>query len=77
MKPTNVLLTTSGVAKLTDFGLSRKLEADDSLHGGSFKYVSPEIKRSRVPSKEDPTLLDMAGSDGPSAERTTIPNHRM
>jgi len=38
VKPANVLITKSGVAKLTDFGLSRILGGDDSKHSGGAFY---------------------------------------
>lgn len=38
VKPANVLITKSGVAKLTDFGLSRILGGDDSKHSNGAFY---------------------------------------
>ena len=45
IKPTNVLMTRSGVAKLTDFGLGRffKNSDDGSKHGGSSVNASPQM----------------------------------
>jgi serine/threonine-protein kinase len=46
VKPQNVLIDTEGRAKLTDFGISRSLEADgltqDGKVVGTTDYVSPE-----------------------------------
>ena len=46
LKPENVFVTTSGVAKIGDFGISRVLEATAELAQtavGSPVYLSPEI----------------------------------
>ena len=56
LKPANIMLTGDGVAKITDFGLSRRLEVpgedDDTLVGedgsklsGTPSYMSPEQTR--------------------------------
>jgi len=66
IKPTNVLMTRSGVAKLTDFGLSRMKntimdEREDSKNGGTaFKtmYASPELKNQA----EQVAIQDTGGS---------------
>jgi eukaryotic-like serine/threonine-protein kinase len=44
VKAANVLITTSGRAKLTDFGISRiyRAGASQQSHGGSFSALSPE-----------------------------------
>ena len=45
LKPENVILTSSGVAKLTDFGLSRSISARVSVEGGivgTVYYLAPE-----------------------------------
>lgn len=45
LKPENVIVTSAGVAKLTDFGLSRSLTARVSVEGeivGTVYYLAPE-----------------------------------
>jgi len=44
IKPSNVLLNHRGQVKISDFGMSRKLEQSQAFHTfqGSFMYMSPE-----------------------------------
>jgi len=45
LKPENILLDIDGNIKLTDFGLSKKLENDEAGYSfcGSPEYMSPEM----------------------------------
>ncbi len=45
LKPENILLDINGNIKLTDFGLSKKLESDEPAFSfcGSPEYMSPEM----------------------------------
>ncbi len=50
LKPTNVLYTTDGVPKITDFGLAKRLDSDGELTDsgqimGSPSYMAPEQAR--------------------------------
>jgi mitogen-activated protein kinase kinase 3 len=50
LKPSNVLINSSGVVKLSDFGLSRALGDSDAMCAtfvGTFKYMSPERIRNK------------------------------
>ena len=45
MKPSNLLINSTGVVKITDFGVSAELQSSIAMCGtfiGSFRYMSPE-----------------------------------
>ena len=51
IKPSNVLLQFNGIAKLSDFGMARRVSGDsDSSIGGTPNYIAPELLRGDKPS---------------------------
>lgn len=54
VKPGNVLITEQGLAKLTDFGISRSVRTDETitdspLIGGTPGYLAPEVAQGHPP----------------------------
>ncbi|MBN1441785.1 MAG: serine/threonine protein kinase [Planctomycetes bacterium] len=45
INPRNVMVSREGVVKLTDFGLSGSVHADDLRAGGTLGYMAPEVLR--------------------------------
>lgn len=51
IKPSNVLLQQNGLAKLSDFGMARRVSLnDDQAIGGTPNYIAPELLRGEKPS---------------------------
>jgi len=69
IKPTNILMTKSGVAKLTDFGLGRFLHhvSEASKHGGDM-WIPSDISISGSPA---PVRLPNPSRDGPDPKTLT------
>jgi len=45
IKPDNILVNSKGFVKLTDFGITKQIDAEDELAGtfvGTMNYMSPE-----------------------------------
>jgi len=45
IKPDNILVNSKGFVKLTDFGITKQIDAEDGLAGtfvGTMNYMSPE-----------------------------------
>lgn len=81
IKPSNVLLQFNGMAKLSDFGMARRVsgETDNSI-GGTPNYIAPELLRGEKPSIESDiyalgvTLYEMSFGELPvTLTGTTIP----
>ncbi|OQS02976.1 hypothetical protein THRCLA_04709 [Thraustotheca clavata] len=66
IKPQNILLTTTGYVKLTDFGLARELNGTFDMANtfvGTFKYMSPERVVQSIIEGPPPALSDKEFSD--------------
>jgi serine/threonine protein kinase len=51
IKPSNVLVQPNGVAKLSDFGMARRVSsASDEAIGGTPNYIAPELLKGANPS---------------------------
>ena len=51
IKPSNLLISKDGTAKLSDFGMARSASSNsDRLSGGTPNYISPELLNGELPS---------------------------
>lgn len=51
IKPSNLLISKNGTAKLSDFGMARSASSNsDRLSGGTPNYISPELLSGELPS---------------------------
>eukprot|EP01064_Diplonema_japonicum_P026283 TRINITY_DN376_c2_g1_i1.p1 TRINITY_DN376_c2_g1~~TRINITY_DN376_c2_g1_i1.p1 ORF type:complete len:543 (+),score=70.06 TRINITY_DN376_c2_g1_i1:65-1630(+) len=80
LKPSNIMVTTSGSVKITDFGLSREIISPDSMGtvesaAGTYPYMSPGLVAEGANSKQTDiwavgcTVLEYATNEIPWAER--------
>jgi hypothetical protein len=72
IKPSNVLLQTTGHAKLSDFGMARRVsKSDERASGGTPNYIAPELLRGETPSIQSDmyalgvTLYEMSFGESP------------
>jgi len=81
IKPSNVLVQQNGVAKLSDFGMARRVssECDDAI-GGTPNYIAPELLKGGKPSLQSDvyalgvTLFEMTFSRLPiTITGSTVP----
>ncbi|MEO0528999.1 MAG: serine/threonine-protein kinase [Planctomycetota bacterium] len=56
LKPSNVLLTDSGVPMLIDFNLAQRVESSEAVLGGTLPYMSPEQLAAIASDSEDHEL---------------------
>ena len=53
IKPSNVLLQQSGIAKLSDFGMARRVSLNqEKVTGGTPNYIAPELLKGQRPTVE-------------------------
>lgn len=53
IKPSNVLVQTNGLAKLSDFGMARRASAEDAGKlGGTPNYIAPELLAGQKPTRQ-------------------------
>ena len=77
VKPSNIGFTSKGSPKLLDFGLARETD-DDSLAGGTLRYLSPEVLSGHAAREPDDiwslcvVLYEMVSGEHPFAANGNV-----